>query len=271
MFGVFASSASASFLYFRSGQGAVDLVYAGLTNGERNIVTEQLSGGQFLYTETGGPTISSFPDFCHGISPVQVACSTEVSPGVPLNTLSFEMHNNNDFVDAKTSLPTRIEGGAGADDLRGGSGADTIIGDGDFGSADPDGDDTIDGRGGADSMHGDGGNDTVTYASRTPSVFVTIDGVANDGGGGEGDNVALTVENLVGSKSGDQLTGNDSANVLTGGPGGDELDGLGGDDTLNGSAGNDNLDGGAGLDRLSGHGRRGPAHRRARQRPAVRR
>ena len=83
MFGVFASSASASFLYFRSGQGDVDLVYAGLTNGERNIVTEQLSGGQFLYTETGGPTISSFPDFCHGISPVQVACSTEVSPGVP--------------------------------------------------------------------------------------------------------------------------------------------------------------------------------------------
>ena len=36
-------SASASFLYFRSGQGAVDLVYAGLTNGERNVVSEQLS------------------------------------------------------------------------------------------------------------------------------------------------------------------------------------------------------------------------------------
>ena len=111
----------------------------------------------------------------------------------------------------------------------------------------------------------------TTAPTRSPTAaaprpyFVTIDGIANDGGGGEGDNVALTVENLVGSKSFDQLTGNDSANVLTGGTGGDEADGLGGDDTLNGNAGNDNLDGGAGLDRLSGDGRRGPAHRRARQ------
>ena len=251
VFCAFASSASASFLYYRSGGGSEDLVYAGLTNGERNVVTEQLSGGQFLYTETGGSTISGWPDFCLPISAVQVACSTEVAHGVPLTTLSFEMHNNDDSVDARTSLPTTIEGGAGADDLKGGSGADTIQGDGDF-DPDPDGDDTIDGRGGADSMYGDDGTDTVTYASRTPSVFVTIDGIANDGGGGEGDNVQPTVENLVGSKSADQLTGDGSANVLTGGLGGDDLDGLGGDDTLNGSTGNDQLDGGPGLDRLSG-------------------
>ena len=60
-------------------------------------------------------------------------------------------------------------------------------------------------------MHGDGGSDTVTYAGRTPPVFVSIDGVANDGHGGEGDNVQPTVENLVGGKSADQLTGNGSA------------------------------------------------------------
>ena len=50
-------------------------------------------------------------------------------------------------------------------------------------------------------MYGAGGIDTVTYANSTPSVFVSLDGVANDGAGGEGDNVDPTVENLVGSKS----------------------------------------------------------------------
>ena len=194
VFCAFATSASASFLYYRSGGGTEDLVYAGLTNGERNVVTEQLSNGQFLYTEpaarrsAGG--LTSVSRSRRSRSPV----STRGHPRRPLTTLSFEMHNNDDSVDARTSLPTTIEGGAGADDLKGGSGADLIQGDGDV-DPDPDGDDTIDGRGGADSMYGDDGNDTVTYASRTPSVFVSIDGVANDGGGGEGDNVQPTVEN----------------------------------------------------------------------------
>ena len=216
--GLCASSASASFLYYRTTHNSADLVYAGLTNGEHNFVTEQLSGGELLYTEVGGPLITDFPDMCREITPIQVACSTEVAPGRPWTELAFEMHNNDDFVDARTSVPTKIEGGAGADILKGGSGADEIVGDGDF-DDDPDGDDTIDGRGGADNMNGDGGSDTVTYAGRTPPVFVSIDGVANDGHGGEGDNVQPSVENLIGGKSADQLTGNGSANVLTGGPG----------------------------------------------------
>ena len=201
--GLCASSASASFLYYRTTHNSADLVYAGLTNGEHNFVTEQLSGGELLYTEVGGPLITSFPDMCREITPIQVACSTEVAPGRPWTELAFEMHNNDDFVDARTSVPTKIEGGAGADILKGGSGADEIVGDGDF-DGDPDGDDTIDGRGGADNMNGDGGSDTVTYAGRTPPVFVSIDGVANDGHGGEGDNVQPSVENLIGGKSADK-------------------------------------------------------------------
>ena len=80
--GLCASSASASFLYYRSTHSTIDLVYAGLTNGERNVVTEQLSGGELLYTEVGGPLITSFPAMCHAITPIQVACATEGAPAV---------------------------------------------------------------------------------------------------------------------------------------------------------------------------------------------
>ena len=48
VFALLASTASASDLYIRSGQGAYTLVYAGRTNGEVNFVTEQLSGGELV-------------------------------------------------------------------------------------------------------------------------------------------------------------------------------------------------------------------------------
>lgn len=255
-FGLVASSASASFLYQRSSANPPTntLVYAGLTNNEVNSVTlERNAGGEFVFTDATTLIDDGMPSICRaGVGPNQVICATEDSPGSPFTSVDFELHNNNDYVNNRINLPSRIEGGGGADILNGGGGPDVILGDGDFDPDNPDGDDTIAGRGGADNMNGDGGIDTVTYAGTTPSVFVSIDGVANDGFGGEGDNVQLTVENVVGSKSSDQLTGSNAANVLTGGLGGDQLDGLVGDDQLNGGDGNDDLDGGVGLDRLSG-------------------
>ena len=109
--------------------------------------------------------------------------------------LGFDVHSHNDYVNARVSKPVFIRGGGGDDILNGGSAGDDIDG--------LDGNDYIDGRDGADDMAGHGGNDTVTYASRTPSVFVDIDGDDDDGRPGEGDNVRLTVENVIGSKSGD--------------------------------------------------------------------
>ena len=61
-------------------------------------------------------------------------------------------------------------------------------------------------------------------------------------------------ENLIGSKSGnDLLIGDGQANQLSGLGGADKLTGLAGDDTLNGGLGNDTLDGGAGVDNLAGN------------------
>ena len=209
--GLCASSASASFLYYRTTHNSADLVYAGLTNGEHNFVTEQLSGGELLYTEVGGPLITSFPDMCREITPIQVACSTEVAPGRPWTELAFEMHDNDDFVDARTSVPTRIVGRRRGRHPQGGQRR----------RPDPRRRRLRSRRAPTATTRwtaAAGPTTCTATAAATPSptpvaprpVFVSIDGVANDGHGGEGDNVQPTVENLVGGKSADQLAGNGS-------------------------------------------------------------
>jgi Ca2+-binding RTX toxin-like protein len=124
-----------------------------------------------------------------------------------------------------------VTGGAGPDELVGSDGANALSG--------GPGDDTLEGGTGVDSLAGDAGIDTATYAGRTTRVAVSIDAVANDGTdadtngvGEEGDNVSLTVENLVGGSAHDLLVGSPGANVLHGGPGGDTLDGGLGKDVL---------------------------------------
>jgi Ca2+-binding RTX toxin-like protein len=140
-----------------------------------------------------------------------------------------------------------LDGNGGNDDLRGGAGDDAISGHG--------GDDTIDGGTGADNMHGHDGVDTVTYASRTEPVSVTLllpcgstpergclDGQTNDGqtSGQVGeDDTVIAVENATGGSGNDTLLGSSAANVVRGG---------GGNDSIDGGSGADVLDGGAGID-----------------------
>lgn len=85
-----------------------------------------------------------------------------------------------------------IRGQLGNDLLLGGFGADTVNG----GS----GNDKIDEEGfdnGADGFTGGTGTDTVDYSSRSVPVFVTRDGLANDGRQGEADNVRADVEQAL--------------------------------------------------------------------------
>src|SRR5213075_615176 len=93
----------------------------------------------------------------------------------------------------------------------GGSGDDTLIG-----SADANvlsggfGDDTLDGGAGADVLNGGPGTaDLADYSGRAAAnpVTVTLDGVANDGGSGENDNVGTDVENIDGGAGDDTLIG----------------------------------------------------------------
>ncbi len=117
-----------------------------------------------------------------------------------------------------------IVGGPGGQFINGGEGTNAING--------GPGNDTLTAGAGADTFHGGKGRDTVSYDPRTTSVSVTFEGTANDGGGGEGDNVEPDVEGVIGSLDDDQLTGSSKANWLYGSDGDDVLVGGGGNDHL---------------------------------------
>ncbi|HEV8516731.1 MAG TPA: calcium-binding protein, partial [Candidatus Limnocylindrales bacterium] len=145
-----------------------------------------------------------------------------------------------------TAASDTLTGGAGNNTLEGGAGNDVLSGGA--------GNDTLIGGPGADMLAGGTGTaDVASYAERTTTVTVTINGVANDGSAGEMDNVQTDVENVIGGSGADTLEGSTAVNILTGGAGNDILRGLAGNDVLNGLDGIDVLDGGPGSDVMHGN------------------
>jgi M6 family metalloprotease-like protein len=152
----------------------------------------------------------------------------------------------------------RLEGGDGDDALTGGDGDDELTGEGGADSLeDGPGDDTSEGGNGddrlvvgegADALGGGGGIDTADYIYRTADVFVSVDGAADDGEAGEGDDVATDVENVTGGSGNDKLSGSAAPNLLFGSGGADLLLGLDGDDRLRGGSEDDRELGGDGYD-----------------------
>ena len=120
------------------------------------------------------------------------------------------------------------------------------------------GNDTMRGGGGDDILDGGDGTDTVSFTTAARRVVVDLGaGTAT----GEGSDLLISVDDVVGSRFGDQITGDGGPNTLKGGKGRDTLIGLegddsllgeGGDDTLWGDPGNDELSGGTGFDYLVG-------------------
>jgi Ca2+-binding RTX toxin-like protein len=159
----------------------------------------------------------------------------------------------------RPTLSVLLDGGPGNDTLStnrgtvvGGPGNDALTGEllqggpGDDRLAGTDTDNVLDGGPGADLLKGMGGIDRTTYADRTGGVHVTIDGRADDGAPGEGDDVET--EDVNGGAGPDLLLGDDGPNRLTGLCGDDRLTGGGGNDVLEGDAGSDTIDGRAGDD-----------------------
>ena len=103
------------------------------------------------------------------------------------------------------------------------------------------------GGAGADVLLGDIGIDTVSYATSSAGVQMSLASGDGLGGDAQGDNIN-EFENLIGSAFGDELGGDDGANILSGLAGADELDGGSGSDLLDGGAGGDVLTGGFGAD-----------------------
>ncbi len=147
-----------------------------------------------------------------------------------------------------------IVGDGSDNELSGGGGNDTILGvGGDDGISPGSGNDSVDGgeggdfvdggdqsEAGADSLNGGGGTgDTLEYSGQAP-VTMTLNGQADDGRLGEGDNIA-GFEGLRGARGDDTIVGDGASNVLVGNAG---------DDTITGGAGNDAFDGGGGDDVL---------------------
>ena len=225
--------------------------------GEANRVSIATAPGVFRIADAGAAIVPGVG--CRSLTPQAVECERR-----RVQLLIVRLGDGNDTVSASVGIPTRLNGGDGddllegteVDDiLRGGPGADHL-----FGS---DGFDTLEGGPGPDLLSGGTEAvvreiplefDFVSYTSRTAGVRVTIDGIADDGEPGEGDNVLPDVEVVLGGRGNDVLIGNDGfVNAFAGGRGNDTLVGLGGDiDLLFGERGRDDLSGGAGVDILDG-------------------
>jgi Ca2+-binding RTX toxin-like protein len=153
----------------------------------------------------------------------------------------------------------KVEGGPGGDALDGGEGDDSLYGGALGGVVGADGDDRLNGGRGADllfggrgndlldggpegdTISGEAGKDTVTYDDRTNPVRVSLNGIADDGEKGEGDNVANDVEVIDGGERDDTLSGDADRNLLNGGPGDDEIQANDGSDQLTGGKASDLL------------------------------
>ena len=137
-----------------------------------------------------------------------------------------ELHGddgNDTLTGCASAVTEKLIGGGGADTLRGGGGPDDL-----------------DGGTGPDSIDGGSGSDVVGYVGRS-GISVSLDGAANDGSPGEGDNVKPGIEKILGTPGADRLIGDAAVNTLTGGAGDDVIDGGGGADVLTGDAGSDML------------------------------
>jgi len=175
-----------------------------------------------------------------------------------------------------------INGGTGNDNMVGANGNDVMTGsDGDDIMRGGIGNDSMDAGAGSNSLDGGDGNDQMTagtgrdvfiggtgtdgvsYATRTASLNITLDNVANDGQLllalpfpiFENDNVQNSVENVTTGAGNDVITASQviaANNVFSGGAGNDRLTGHAGADNLIGGDGNDTAIGGAGNDLLNG-------------------
>ena len=237
------------------GQGGNDVIVdAGNDRGMRGTATD---GQQRLWGGDGDDTI------------------TQTGPTLPGATLDSVTGDGGQDVIKIAGGNQNIQGGDGDDDLDAGSGDDTVNGgDGNDTVRGGDGDDWVSGGftgtnvlwggPGADRIEGGDGKDTVSYADRTAPVTVSVGiGSSNDGnatddsaaGAAKRDDIASTVETIVGTELDDVIGVGSIGSAATG-----DIDGRGGDDTLTadqrsklvGGAGNDTLIGSPATDTLEG-------------------
>lgn len=167
-------------------------------------------------------------DLSGASSPVSVSLSTAAAQPTPLGAVTL--------ADVEC-----IIGGSAADVLTGSGVANRLDGAG--------GDDRLLGLGADDTLVGGPGRDAADYSAAPSRVHVFL---GLGAGGGAGDDVLSSIEDVIGSAFADRIVGSAGVNRLFGRGGDDVMRGLRGNDALKGEAGNDSLDGGAGRDACSG-------------------
>jgi Ca2+-binding RTX toxin-like protein len=212
-----------------------------------NTIGVSLVGATYFVTDSGDTVAPAPGSGCLPAgNPNTVTCST-----VAVARVAVLAGDRNDSVTVATNVGARIDGGADNDSvnagpvagsalLSGGPGIDTLLGGPNA--------DRLEGGTGPDVLDGGGGQDRADYSARAAGVTVTLDGLANDGEPGEGDNAKTSVEDIVGGSGGDTLNGGPGPNTLWGLGGADVINGLGADDTLVGGAAADVLNGNDGHD-----------------------
>lgn len=116
------------------------------------------------------------------------------------------------------------------------------------------GDNELDGGTGTDRLQGGAGDDTYVVDRTTDQTIESTGAGIDTVESGLSWTLAVNVENLTFTGSGDiNGTGNGAANTITGNSGDNTLTGKGGNDTLTGGGGSDTLVGGAGNDVLNGN------------------
>ncbi len=115
-------------------------------SGEANVLTVQLSGGDYVLSDSGASITAS--SGCRTLTVHQVVCGA-----APVQSIYVDAGDGNDAVAIDAPTPARVAGGPGDDRLYGGSSNDVLYG----GS----GNDVLDGRGGHDFLYGDAGDDRL--------------------------------------------------------------------------------------------------------------
>ncbi|MEA2241072.1 MAG: hypothetical protein QOD24_628 [Solirubrobacteraceae bacterium] len=232
--------------------GVADAAHAGTASGrparftapagERNDLTVDAgSGGAVQFSDAGAPVRAGM--WCVPFPLGAAQCDPDGDPrvtdggGVSVDLGDGDDHATIRSVPGTDARPGAISVTAGAGDDRlenaanavvrfdGGDGNDTLV-------AGPAASAYLLGGAGADVMASDARCCAVaSYADHDATgVRVTLDGKANDGVAGEGDDVRTA--GVIGSPGPDVITGDDRANSLSGGGGADVLDGGGGDDSI---------------------------------------
>ncbi len=206
--------------------------------GEPNRISVRVEPGRVVIEDLGAPLTGS----CDPVSPGNRICRGSY------DRIHVDLGDGDDQIDLR-DLGGSVDGGPGDDDivvagppfqLLGGAGADLL-----------------------DARLAPGSG--ISYRDHTADVAVRLNGLADDGAAGEGDNVLGSLGSVEGGSGNDTLeSGADAASLaggagndtLVGSPEGESLLGQAGDDDISGGGGNDSLSGGEGADLLAG----GPGH-----------